>query len=231
MNWVWSNLPQIWHLTLVHAALSVPPILIGFVISIPLGYWASRSPIARGILLSVGGLLYTIPSLALVVFVPLALALSLLDSRNVIIALSVYAVAMMLRSSADAFAAVSGDVRESATAIGYSARQRFFAIELPLALPVLFAGLRVVSVSTVSLVTVGAFIGVDSLGNLFTDSYQRDIPSEAVAGIIAVLLIAAVFDIVLSRIGRALTPWTRGQRSPAVDPRTMIKPEIPGALS
>jgi osmoprotectant transport system permease protein len=226
MTWVWNNLPQIWHLTLVHAALSVPPIVIGFVLSIPLGYWASRSRAARGVLLSLGSLLYTIPSLALVVFVPLALGLSLLDSRNVVIALSVYAVAMMLRSSADAFASVSGDVRESATAIGYSARQRFFAIELPLALPVLFAGLRVVSVSTVSLVTVGAFIGVDSLGTLFTDSYQRAIPSEAVAGIVAVLVIAAVFDIVLSRIGRAVTPWTRGLRAPAVDPALLKRPGL-----
>ncbi len=226
MTWVWNNLPQIWQLTLAHAVLSVPPIIIGFVLSIPLGYWASRYRIVRGILLSVGGLLYTIPSLALVVLVPVVLGLPVLSPTNVIVALSVYAVAIMLRSSADAFASVSGDVRESATAIGYSSRQRFFSIEFPLAIPVLFAGLRVVSVSTVSLVTVGAFIGVDSLGNLFTDSYQRGIPEEAITGIVAVLVIAAVFDIVLSRLGRALTPWARTQRVPAVDPQFMKRPGL-----
>jgi osmoprotectant transport system permease protein len=219
MAWVWNNLPQIWQLTLAHAALSVPPILIGLVLSIPLGYWASRSRVARAVLLSIGGLLYTIPSLALVVLVPVVLGLALLNPANVVFALSIYAVAIMIRSAADAFASVSADVRESATAIGFSAVQRFFAIELPLAVPVLVAGLRVVSVSTVSLVTVGAFIGVDSLGTLFTDSFQRDIPAEAVAGIVGVLVIAAVFDVVLSLVGRAVTPWTRAQRSIAVETR------------
>ncbi|CAN5120148.1 ABC transporter permease [soil metagenome] len=224
MTWVWNNLPQIWQLTLAHAVLSVPPIVIGLVLSIPLGYWASRSRVARGILLSVGGLLYTIPSLALVVLVPLFLGLTLLNPANVVFALSIYAVAIMLRSSADAFSSVSDEVRESARAVGYSPVQRFFAVELPLAIPVMVAGLRVVSVSTVSLTTVGAFIGVDTLGTLFTDAYQRAIPAEAISGIIAVLIIAAVFDIVIAQIGRALTPWARSQKAPTVDPRLIVRP-------
>jgi len=213
MNWVWSNFPQIWALVVAHVALSVPPILIGFVVSVPLGYWASRSPVVRSILLSVGGILYTIPSIALVVVVPVLLGLAILNPLNIVFALSVYAVAIMVRSAADAFASVPEAVRESASAVGYSPVQRFFAVELPLAIPVLIAGVRVVSVSTVSLVSIGVIAGISTLGNLFTDGFQRSFPTEIVTGIVCVVLIAAVFDVILSTIGRVLTPWARTRAS------------------
>jgi osmoprotectant transport system permease protein len=213
MVWVWSNLEQIWGLVLSHIALSVPPIIIGFVLSIPLGYWASRSQLVRSILLGVGGVLYTIPSLALLVVVPVILGTAILAPTNVVFGLSIYAVAIMVRSAADAFSSVSDDVRESATAVGYSAWQRFFAVEFPLAGPVLLAGIRVVSVSTVSLVTVGSVIGISSLGNLFTDGFGRNFPTEIITGIVCVLLIAAVFDLILAGIGRLLLPWNRSVRS------------------
>ncbi len=209
MQWVWDNFSQIWGYTLDHIGLSVPPIIVGFVISIPLGYWASRSRVARSILLSVFSILYTLPALVLFVLVPVALGLSILDPSNVIVALTIYAIAIMLRSATDAFRAVSGDVRESARALGYSGVQRFFRVELPLAGPVLLAGVRVVSVSTVSLATVGAFIGIPSLGNLFQTGFQIQFFPEIWCGIIAVLIIAAVFDLILSLIGRILMPWNR----------------------
>jgi osmoprotectant transport system permease protein len=210
MDWVWSHAGEIWSLTLAHIELSVPPIILGFLISIPFGYWASRSTAVRSLLLTIGNVLYTIPALALVVLVPVLLNLSLLNPLNVIVALTIYAVAIMVRSAADAFASVSAPVRESATAQGYSAAQRFFQVELPLAGPVLLAGLRVVSVSTISLVTVGALVGIDSLGTLFTDGFQRDFLLEAVVGFVLVLVLAAVFDLILSGSGRLLMPWNRG---------------------
>ncbi|HEY5320615.1 MAG TPA: ABC transporter permease [Galbitalea sp.] len=212
MNWVWSNFfdgTDIWGLTLDHIGLSVPPIVIGFVLSIPLGYWASRSRIARSILLSVFSILYTLPALVLFVVVPIAIGAPILDPKNVVIALTIYAIAIMVRSSADAFASVPADVRESARAVGYSAWQRFFVVELPLAGPVLLAGVRVVSVSTLSLATVGAFIGIPSLGNLFTDAFFRSFPTEAWTGIVFVLVLAVIFDVIISAIGRILMPWNR----------------------
>ena len=211
MNWVWigANLPLIAGYVVQHIALSILPIVLGFLLSIPLGYWASRSPVARAVLLTLGNILYTIPSLALVVLVPVLLGLAILDSKNVIVALLIYALAIMVRSAADAFAAVPENVRQSAVALGYSPAQRFFRVELPLAGPVLLAGIRVVSVSTLSLVTVGALIGVPSLGNLFTDGFQRSFPTEILVGIVLVLVLAAVFDLVLSTIGRLLMPWSR----------------------
>jgi osmoprotectant transport system permease protein len=135
--------------------------------------------------------------------------LPILDPRNVIIALTIYAVAIMVRSATDAFASVSSDVRESARAVGYSPSQRFWRVELPLAGPVLLAGARIVSVSTVSLATVGVFIGIPSLGDLFTDAFGRQIPVEAWTGVICVLLIALVFDIIITTIASFVMPWNR----------------------
>ena len=201
MAWVWSNAGQIWALTVEHIVLAVPPIILGFLISIPLGSWASRSRVARSVLLTVGNVLYTVPALALVVLVPVVLGLAILDSKNVIFALTIYAVAIM--------AAVPDSVRQSAEALGYAPAQRFFRVELPLAGPVLLAGLRVVSVSTLSLVTIGALVGIDSLGNLFTDGFQRQFLTEIVVGLVLVLVLAALFDLVISLVGRLLLPWNR----------------------
>jgi osmoprotectant transport system permease protein len=210
MSWVLSHLGEIWTLTVAHVGLAVPAILIGFVVSVPIGYLASRSRVASSVLLTLGNVLYTIPGIALVVLVPVAAGLAILNPANVVIALLIYAVAIMIRSASDAFTSVSADVRQSASAQGFSAVQRFWRVELPLAGPVLLAGIRVVSVSTVSLATVGALVGIPSLGNLFTDAFQRQFPLEAVVGLVAVLVLAAVFDVVLSGIGRLLMPWNRG---------------------
>ncbi|HEX3679268.1 MAG TPA: ABC transporter permease [Galbitalea sp.] len=209
MEWVWENFSEIWGYTLDHIGLSVPPIVIGFVLSIPLGYWTSRSRVARSILLSVFSILYTLPALVLFVTVPVALGLAIINPNNVIVALTIYAMAIMIRSANDAFGSVSADVRESARALGYSATQRFFRVELPLSGPVLLAGIRVVSVSTVSLATVGGFIGIPSLGNLFQTGFQIQYFPELWAGIVAVLIVAAVFDLILSGLGRVLMPWNR----------------------
>ncbi|HEX4059167.1 MAG TPA: ABC transporter permease subunit [Galbitalea sp.] len=209
MEWVWENFSEIWGYVLDHIGLSVPPIIIGFVVSIPLGYWASRSRVARSILFSGFSILYTIPALVMFVLVPVALGLAILNPNNVIVALTIYATAIMIRSASDGFRAVSADVRDSARAVGYSAVQRFFRIELPLAGPVLLAGIRVVSVSTVSLVTIGGFIGISSLGNLIQTGYFEGFFPEIWTGIVATMVIAAVFDVILNGLGRLLLPWNR----------------------
>jgi osmoprotectant transport system permease protein len=209
MQWVWTNFDMIWSLTLAHIGLSVIPIVVGFAVSIPLGYAASRSRVARSILLSVGGILYTIPSLALFFAIPAIIGTSILDPINVVIALTVYAVAIMIRTATDAFASVPADVQDSARAVGFSRVQQFFAVDLPLAGPVLLAGVRVVSVSTVSLLTVGTLIGVSTLGTLFTAGFGIDFYTEIWAGIVATLLIAAVYDLIIVGVARALMPWNR----------------------
>ena len=212
MSWVLDHLGDIWSLTLSHISLTVPAILIGFVISVPLGYWASKSRVARSVLLTAGNIAYTIPGIALVVLIPVLLGLQIINPLNVIVALTLYAVAIMLRSATDAFSSVSVDVRLSASAQGYSAGQLFWRVELPLAGPVLLAGVRVVSVSTISLATVGSLVGIHSLGDYFTDGFQRSFPTETITGLVVVLVLAAVFDLILTTIGRILLPWNRGSR-------------------
>lgn len=207
MTWVLNNLGLIGRLTLEHLALSIPPIVIGFVISIPLGYLAYRFRLTRGLLLSLAGLLYTIPSLALFVILPPILGISYLSSLNLTIALTIYAVAILSRSVADALDSVDPAIRQSATAVGFGAWRRFWTVEFPLAGPVILAGLRVTAVSTISLVTVGILIGVDSLGYLFTNGFQRRIVPEILAGVVTVMLIALIVDYLLVLAGRVIMPW------------------------
>lgn len=212
MTWLFDNFDYVWSLTLRHVWLSAVPIVLGFVIALPIGWYANRHPRLRGTLLSAGSILYTIPSLPLFVIIPGVVGLGILSPLNVVIALTIYAVAIMIRSASDAFGSVSAAVLDSASAAGFSPSQRAFRVELPLAGPVLLAGLRVVSVSTVSLVSVGALIGVSSLGSLFTDGYNRSFTTEILIGIGATVLVALFFDLVLVLLGRILLPWASASR-------------------
>ncbi|SFN69064.1 ABC transporter permease [Mycetocola miduiensis] len=209
MTWVLANIEQIWDLTLDHIMLSVPPILLGFLLAVPIGWVAHRYRLSRGVLLTVCGLLYTIPSLALIVAMPTVLGTQILNPANLIVTLTIYAVALMVRTATDAFDAVSGDVTQSATAVGFGAWRRFWQVQLPLAGPVLLAGVRVVSTSTVSLVTLGALVGMSGLGYFFTNGYQRNFATEILVGIVGTILIAVVFDVLLVLAGRMLLPWAR----------------------
>ncbi|GAA1784925.1 ABC transporter permease [Agromyces lapidis] len=209
MTWLWSNLDLVGELSLVHLALSVPAIILSFVISVPIGWLAHRYRWSRGVLLTLCGLLYAIPSLALLIALPVFTGLSVRSPVNLVVALTLYGIAVIVRTAADAFDAIDRDVRQSATAVGYSAFGRFRAAELPLAGPVLLSGLRVVIVSTVSLATIGAVIGVPSLGSLFTDGFQRGIQAEIATGIVATILLALLLDLLAVLAGRLLMPWTR----------------------
>lgn len=209
MTWVLNNLDLILQLTLQHIRLSIIPIVLGFIIALPLGWVAYRYRLTRGLVLTLVGLLYTIPSLALFVVLPPLLGIGFLSEANVLIALTIYAVAIMARSVADALASVDVGVKQAATAMGYSSRGRFFAVDLPLAGPVLLAGLRVVAVSTVSLLTVGIVVGVQSLGYLFTNGFQRQILEQVLAGVVMTVLVALLFDAILVLLGRWLMPWAQ----------------------
>ncbi|UYN84584.1 MAG: ABC transporter permease [Microcella sp.] len=223
MTWVLNNLDLILQLTLQHIRLSIIPIVLGFVIALPLGWVAYRYRLTRGLVLTLVGLLYTIPSLALFVILPPLLGTRILSEANVLIALTIYAVAIMTRSVAEALASVDGGVTQAATAMGYSGWGRFMTVDLPLAGPVLLAGLRVVAVSTVSLLTVGIVVGVQSLGYLFTNGFQRQIIEQVLAGVVMTVLIALMFDAILVLLGRWLMPWARLSQSPR---RALVPSEV-----
>ncbi|KQM60217.1 ABC transporter permease [Agreia sp. Leaf210] len=212
MNWIIENLPLIGQRTLEHLALSIPPIVLSFVLSVPLGWVANRYRLSRGVLLTVLGLLYAIPSLPLLIVLPIVLGTGARDSINVVVALTLYGIALMVRTTSDALGSVSSDISQSATAMGFSPWTRFWRVDLPLAGPVLLAGIRVVAVSTVSLVTVGAVLGIKSLGLLFTDGLQRNIVAEVLAGMVATIALALLIDAALVLLGRLLMPWARATR-------------------
>ncbi|MFL6144487.1 MAG: ABC transporter permease [Labedaea sp.] len=219
MRWILDHLDELLATTWDHLGLALLPVLAGLLISLPLGYFAHRWRAVRAILVPVSGLLYTIPSLALFVLMPLVLGTRILDPINVQVALTIYTVALLVRSVADALDAVPGDTIAAATAIGYGPTRRFFAVDLPLSVPVLVAGIRVAAVSNISLVSVGAIIGVGGLGFYLTHGSQLSPPNyaEIIAGIGLIVLLALVVDGLLAVLGRILTPWTRARagRSPA----------------
>lgn len=215
MDWVLDNLELIGDLTLVHLQQSIIPLVIGFIIAVPLGWVAWRYQLVRGPVIVLTGLLYTIPSLALLILLPAVIGYSAISQTNLIIALTIYAIAILVRSVADGLDSVDPSVRQSATAMGYGAGRRFFAVEFPLAGPVILAGFRVAAVSTISLATVGVLIGVTNLGYLFTNGLQRRIIAEVLAGVVAVVIIALVIDLLLVLAGRMLMPWTRASAVPS----------------
>ncbi|PCN47233.1 ABC transporter permease [Curtobacterium sp. 'Ferrero'] len=221
MTWVLANLDTIWDATVAHLAIAIPPIIVAFLLSIPIGWLVVRlqrpggSRIAAGVgssIVTVAGLLYAIPSLALFVALPAIIGTGLQDPINLIISLTLYGLALMVRSTVDGLTAVDPATTSASTAMGYSGVQRFFRVELPLAGPVLLAGVRVVAVSTISLTTVGAVLGIQSLGSLFTDGLGRGIYEEIISGIVMVLVLAFALDGLLVLLGRLVMPWTRRTR-------------------
>jgi osmoprotectant transport system permease protein len=215
MSWAADHVSLILSQTGTHLFLAIVPILLGLIISIPLGWLASRYRVARAILIPLGGILYTIPSLVLLVVLPLILGTQLLDEINLIVALTIYTCALLIRSIADALASVSDNVIAAANAIGYRSSGRFFAVELPLAVPVMFAGLRVAMVSNISLVSVGALVGIGGLGQLLTAGFQIYNTPEVVTAIVAIVVLALILDGLLVVIGRTLSPWAKAARAGA----------------
>ncbi|HJW00533.1 MAG TPA: ABC transporter permease [Arthrobacter sp.] len=217
MDWFLSNSGMVLERAGQHLVLALIPMVLGLVLSIPLAQLARKNSTLRSVLLTVSSLLYTIPSLALFIILPPLLGTRILDPLNVIVALTLYAVALLVRAALDAFDSVDEDLRQAAVAMGYKPWLRFLQIDLPLSLPVMFAGLRVVSVSNISLVSVAALLGVGNLGMLFTDGLQRTFVTEVVVGIVAILVLALLMDGVLVLLERLLTPWTRAAKAPAAD--------------
>jgi osmoprotectant transport system permease protein len=208
-EWIPRNGDRILALLIEHLRLALIPVLVGLLLAVPIGWVASRYRRARAVLIPAAGVLYTVPSLALFVVLPGVLGTRILSEINIIVALTIYTVALLVRTVADALAAVPGLVVAAATAMGYRPARRFFEVELPLAVPVLIAGLRVASVSNISLASVGALIGVGGLGELFTEGFQLNFPTEIITGILLIMLLALVSDALLLGLGRVATPWNR----------------------
>lgn len=209
MTWISAHLGDIWRLTLQHAVLAAVPLVLGLLVSIPLGWAAARSRRLAPVALAGTGLLYTIPSLALFILMPLILGTKILDPVNVVVAMTIYTVALLVRTVVDGLGSVPAHVDAAARAMGLGGLRRLVTVQLPLAVPVIAAGLRVAAVSNVSIVSVASLIGVSQLGDLLVDGYNRDISGELWAGIVGCLVLALLFDLLIQGLARLLTPWLR----------------------
>lgn len=209
MHYLLSHLDAAWALTLIHLRLSLIPVALGLLIAVPLGAVVWRNPVLRRLTTIAASIIFTIPSLALFVVLPLIIPTRILDEANVIVALTLYTAALLVRAVPEALDAVPTDARDAATAVGYSRIGQLLKVELPLAIPVLTASLRVVAVTNISMVAVGSVIGIGGLGTWFTEGYQSDKSDQIVAGIIAIFVLAVLIDAVVLLMGRLATPWTR----------------------
>ena len=212
MRYLFTHLDDAWALTIIHLRLSMIPVLLGLLIAVPLGAFVQRTTILRRVTTVTASIIFTIPSLALFVVLPLIIPTRILDEANVIVALTLYTTALLVRAVPEALDAVPGQVRDAATAVGYRPLTRMLKVDLPLSIPVLVASLRVIAVTNISMVSVGSVIGIGGLGTWFTEGYQADKSNQIVAGIIAIFVLAVVVDTVIMAAGRLATPWTRGRR-------------------
>ena len=208
-TWISTNAATIRQLTLENAFLGLVPALVGLAIAVPVGVLCARFSWLYPPVLSVTSAMYALPSLALfVVLIPY----TGLSNLTVIIPLTLFSLCVLVPNVVDGLRAVSPDVRQAATAMGFGAMRRLVRVELPQAIPVIIAGLRVATVSSISLASVGQLIGVSSLGYFFIDGLQRDFPLEIYVGVGLVIVLALVCDLLLVLIRWLLTPWQRSHR-------------------
>jgi osmoprotectant transport system permease protein len=211
-DWRWSYVTDHWALfgTLLrqHLYMALVAVLLGLVISVPLGVLCVRWPRIYPVILALTSALYALPSLALFV---LLIDYTGFSPWTVIIPLTVYSTSVLVRNVVDGLRTVPDHVRQAAVAMGFSATRRLVQVELPIAVPVIVAGLRVATVANISLASIGSAIGVAGLGQLFTDGQQRNFATPIVVGIVLTILLAVVADALLVLAQYLLTPWRRGR--------------------
>jgi osmoprotectant transport system permease protein len=215
LDWAWisRNLSMIGGLLVEHIILSVLPVLIALVISLPLGFLVFRTKKVANVILAFLGVIYSIPSLALFVMMPLILGTKILNPVNIVAALSIYSIALLVRSVVDGLRSVPAAVKQSASAVGYGWLRRLLRVELPLAMPVIYAGLRVVTVSNIALVSVAVLIGSGALGKLFDLGFGSFFYTPIIVGLVLMLALALVADALILLIQRGTLPWFRKRRT------------------
>ncbi|MDK3257290.1 ABC transporter permease [Blastococcus capsensis] len=210
-SYVTSNWDSIVGYLAEHVRLTVAAVLLGALIALPLALLARRSRWLAGPVLGLSTLIYTIPSLAMFAFVAPFTGLS---ATTVLIGLVLYTLVILVRNFLAGLQSVPADVREAARGMGYGAGRLLWQVELPLALPAFMAGLRVATVSTVALTTVGVIVGHGGLGQLIVGGFNANFyRAEIVTGAVGCVLLALLADLLLAGAERLLTPWARRARA------------------
>jgi len=207
-DWAWltGHIGYFWQLSQTHLYLALVSVAIALLLALPIGCLAARIPETYPPILAVTTVVYALPSLAVFAFL---LSITGAGYNTVILPMSAYGLAVLVRSVAEGLNNVSDDVRIAATAMGYRSTRRLLTIELPAAVPVIIAGLRVATVSSISLVTLAYLIGIHTLGQLFIAGENTDFLTEILAGVVIVAMWALLFDGLLLLSGWVLAPWAR----------------------
>ena len=214
IDWAWiaDHLDELAFRTLQHLYLTAIAVVIGFAISFVLAVWSIRRRAVYPPITALAGVLYTIPSLALfAALVPVTGLRSLVTAEFPLVA---YTLLIFIRNIVSGFDAVPRDVLEAADGMGYTPRRRLWLVELPLAVPLVIAGIRLATVSTIGLVTITGILG-DSLGGLgffIFEAYRHSFLTETLVGAVPLMLLAVAADVILVRVQRRLTPWSRPPR-------------------
>jgi osmoprotectant transport system permease protein len=190
-----------------HVRLTIGAVVLGSAIALPLALLARRSRYIAGPVLAASTIIYTIPSLAMFAFL---FPFTSISSRTVLIGLTLYSLVILVRQFLAGLQGVPDDVREAARGMGYSRLGLLWRIDLPLALPTFMAGLRIATVSTVALTTVGVLVGHGGLGQLIVGGFNANFyRAEIVTGAVGCVLLALAADLLLAGVERLLTPWAR----------------------
>ena len=208
INWDWlsNHVPLVFTSLVAHAELTVIAVAVALVISLPLGVVAQRQRLLRGPILTINGIFYTIPSIALFALLIPYTGLSILTGE---IGLVLYALLILIRNIVVGLDAVPADVLDAADGMGYRPFARLIRVELPLALPAIFAGIRIATVTTIGLVTITAVIGLDSLGQLILNGLVNNFHTPLVVGTVLSVALAFVADVALALGQRVAVPWAR----------------------
>jgi osmoprotectant transport system permease protein len=204
--WTPKHIPEILSALWQHLVLSLSSVLIGSVIALILGALCARRPRLYAIALTVTGILFIIPSLALFVML---IPLLGLGAKPAIVGLSSYTLLILLRNVVTGLRGVPSDVLDAADGMGYNSWQRLVCIELPLALPLIVSGIRIAVVTVIGIATVAAFIDAGGLGTIIFAGIDQNYTEKILVGGLLTALLATLFDLVLSGAEKALLPWQR----------------------
>lgn len=194
-----------------HVILTVVSVALGVVVAFPLAVLARRSRGLSAAILGGSTIVYTIPSLAMFAFLFPFLGLTI---ELVIVGLALYSLVILVRNFLTGLQGVPAEAREAALGMGYGPGRMLFQVEIPMALPTFFAGLRIATVSTVALATVGVIVGYGGLGNLLISGFNNNFfRAPIAAATVITVLLALALDLILALTARLLTPWSRGRTS------------------
>ncbi|MFF3767126.1 ABC transporter permease [Streptomyces sp. NPDC001922] len=206
--------------TLQHVGIALASVALGLLIAFPLALLARRRAFA-GPVLALTTVLYTVPSLAMFALLMPVFGVS---ASVVVTGLVLYSLTVLVRNILAGLAAVPAETREAARGMGYGPGRLLFGVELPLALPALMAGVRIATVSAVSLTTVGAIVGYGGLGNLIYEGMGSNFRAQVLTASALCVALAVLADVLLLGLQRLLTPWTSGRGRPRGRIRTATAP-------